>query len=409
MKSLLETINEFPLSVKILLTLSLARSVSFFALLPFLPIYLHEVLGFDIEQIGYLLGLCLLVGTISSVYGGYLADKINKVKLLIALDLGLLLLYLVLPPTQNTIVFLVLLVLLNTASATITVVGNALLSEQLPQEIRAKAYSLRYALQNIGAAIGPFLGAWAVRYVFNAPFWIAAAFTLLILLLLLFFRNVFTPVTPAAPADAERMKFAGTLAVLRGDQRLLLFTLGGIFSMAVYGPLLTYLSQYLIVVVTASVAYETVAYLSAANAVVVISLQYLFGSWIKEEKLLAWVSLGSAAFVVGLIGLSLSQELWIWVIAIIIFTIGEIIIVPAEYMFIDKIAPNHLRGIYFGMQNLVYMGVAIGPIVCGIALKHAMPGAMFYALISMTLVGLLFYYIGCRRTESGGINSVRVG
>lgn len=167
-------------------------------------------------------------------------------------------------------------------------------------------------------------------------------FTLLILLLLLFFRSAFTPVTAAAPADAERMKFAGTLAVLRGDQRLLLFTLGGIFSTAVYGPLLTYLSQYLIVVETASVAYETVAYLSAANAVVVISLQYLFGSWIKEEKLLAWVSLVSAAFVVGLIGLSLSQELWIWVFAIIIFTIGEIIIVPAEYMFIDKIAPNHL-------------------------------------------------------------------
>lgn len=409
MKSLLETIDKFPLSVKILLTLSLARSVSFFALLPFLPIYLHEVLGFDIEQIGYVLGLCLLVGTISSVYGGYLADKIDKVKLLIALDLGLLMLYLVLPSTQNTVVFLVLLVFLNTASATITVVGNALLSEQLPQEVRAKAYSLRYALQNIGAAIGPFLGAWAVRYVFNAPFWIAATFTLLILLLLLFSRSAFTPVTPTVPADIERMKFAGTLSVLRGDQRLLLFTLGGIFSMAVYGPLLTYLSQYLIVVETASVAYETVAYLSAANAVVVISLQYLFGSWIKEEKLLAWVSLGSAAFVVGLIGLSLSQELWIWVFAIIIFTIGEIIIVPAEYMFIDKIAPNHLRGIYFGMQNLVYMGVAIGPIVCGIALKYAMPGAMFYALICMTLIGLLFYYVGCRRAESGGRNSVRVG
>ncbi|MNG23403.1 hypothetical protein D3C84_1080020 [compost metagenome] len=61
------------------------------------------------------------------------------------------------------------------------------------------------------------------------------------------------------------------------------------------------------------------------------------------------------------------------------------------------------------MQNLVYMGVAIGPIVCGIALKHAMPGAMFYALISMTLIGLLFYYVGCRRAESGGENHVRVG
>jgi hypothetical protein len=37
-------------------------------------------------------------------------------------------------------------------------------------------------------------------------------------------------------------------------------------------------------------------------------------------------------------------------------------------MFIDLIAPEHLRGVYYGAQNLSNIGVALGPVIAGIAL-----------------------------------------
>lgn len=403
-------LNQYPLSVKVLLALALIRSVSYFALLPFLPIYLNSILGIDMAQVGYVLGLCLTVGTLTSVYGGYLADKMNKVRLMIAIDIGLIVLYLGLPSLNQGWMVIAVLVLLYAGSASLSVVGNALLSEQLPQEILARALSLRYTLQNIGAAIGPFLGAWMMHYYADAPFLVAAAFTVVNILLLLAFQRAFVCGSPLKKQSTEQIGFSETLTVLGKDQRLMFFTLGGIFSMIVYGPLLVYLAQYLVVVKSAEVAYETVAYVSAVNAAVVMSLQYIFGSWIKEERLLAWVSVGSAAFVLGLFGLSMSTELWWWMLAIIVFTLGEIIIVPAEFMFIDKIAPDNLRGSYFGVQNLVFIGVALGPVVCGFLLKYTAPTVMFYVLMMMAILGWLFYFTGDRRTgtQAGGQN-VRVG
>ena len=35
---------------------------------------------------------------------------------------------------------------------------------------------------------------------------------------------------------------------------------------------------------------------------------------------------------------------WLELLAMAVFTVGEIIVFPAEYMFIDRIAPDHLRG-----------------------------------------------------------------
>lgn len=51
----------------------------------------------------------------------------------------------------------------------------------------------------------------------------------------------------------------------------------------------------------------------------------------------------------------------------LVFTTGEIIVIPAEYMFIDLIAPEHLRGVYYGAQNLSNLGAALGPVMVGFA------------------------------------------
>lgn len=144
--------------------------------------------------------------------------------------------------------------------------------------------------------------------------------------------------------------------------------------------------------------YETIAWVSAANAVAVISLQYIVGTWIKEARLLLWITLGSGALVLGLLGLSISTALGIWIVAILIFTLGEIILAPAEFMLIDMIAPKNLRGSYFGAQNMVYLGVTIGPIVCGLLLNHTQPAIMFYVMIGITILGWFLYYLGFRHT-----------
>jgi MFS family permease len=408
LRNLIQLVRELPLAVKVLLLAAMAQAVSYFALLAYLPIYLHDSLGMNGAVVGYTLGLCVLGGTFASVYGGYLADRFVKVYYVIVLDVVLIALYLALTIVKAPAAVVVLLLLVNSVSSSFGVTGNALISELVESETRTKVFSLRYSLQNIGAAIGPFLGVVIARSHPTGPFVLSAGVVLAALVPLALFQRRFLTPGSAEARKKEPLDFGAVLKVMGADRRLLLFTLGGILSIVVYGPLLTIMSQYLVITEPRETAYQLVAYISAVNAIVVIALQYAIGNRLKHETLLRWLTWGIAAFAVGLFALSLSSRAVPMVLAVTVFTIGEVIVVPAEYMFVDAIAPINLRGSYFGAQNLIRIGIALGPILCGFLLAHFAPAVMFYALIAIVALSWWFYALGCRAAAKAPARSGQV-
>ncbi|MER6207750.1 MFS transporter [Streptomyces sp. NPDC001642] len=413
MKNFLTMVRGLPFAMKVLLASTAARSLSFFAILAYMPIYLYDTVGMSGATVGYVIGGSVLVGTMASVYGGYLADRVTKINLVILLDLAIILLYLSLTVIHDPFTVTAVLLLTNIASSSMGVAGSALLSDLVPPENRTKVFSLRYSLQNIGAAVGPFLGVAAVAVGSGGPFILSVTVIGASLLPLVFFRSRFVSTGKGAPAPAaaeeqgaeeqaeeETPTFRQVLRVMGADRRLTYFTIGGILSIVVYGPLLTFMSQYLVLVEDRDTAYRLVAYISAANAVAVIGAQYALGSRLKPDNLLKWLTVGIGAFVIGLFAMSLSTNAAIIVIAVVVFSLGEVIVVPAEFTFIDSIAPEKLRGSYFGAQNLIHVGIALGPILCGFLLEHFAPAAMFYVLIAVVVVSLWFYVIGCRATAA---------
>ncbi|GAA4760803.1 MFS transporter [Streptomyces sanyensis] len=408
MKNFLAMVRELPFAMKILLASSAARGLSFFAILAYMPIYLYDTVGMGGAAIGYVIGGSVLVGTLASVYGGYLADRVTKINLVIALDIAIMALYLSLTVVRDPFTVTAVLILANVASSSMGVAGNALISELVRPENRTKVFSLRYSLQNIGAAAGPFLGVAAVAAGAGGPFVLSVGVIGASLLPLVLFRRRFltTGTATAAPAAAagqepereEEPGFLDVLRRLRADRRLAYFTVGGILSIVVYGPLLTFMSQYLVLVEDRDTAYRLVAYVSAANAVVVIGAQYALGSRLRPDTLMKWLTVGTGAFVVGLLAMSLSTNAAVLVIAVVVFSIGEVIVVPAEFTFIDSIAPEKLRGSYFGAQNLIHVGIALGPVICGVLLQHFAPAVMFYVLIALVVASWWLYAAGCRAT-----------
>jgi hypothetical protein len=73
-------------------------------------------------------------------------------------------------------------------------------------------------------------------------------------------------------------------------------------------------------------------------------------------------------------------------------------------MFIDRIAPAHLRGMYYGAQNLSNLGGGLGPILCGFALATQSTHFMFYMLAAFIVAGGCFYLMGAsysKRYDTG--------
>lgn len=378
----------------LLLLLAFIRSVGFFVVLPYLPVYLQSVHQFTPSQVGYVLGACLSLGALFSVYGGYLCDRFDKVNLMFTVSVLLMAMYFVLPKTDIRIVALILLFGIDLAASVLSISNNVLLSEIVPEELKSRVYSLRYTVQNIGAAVGPVVGVWANSFLKDAPFYIAAFSTFFIPVLLFLFRKSLSVQVINKEEVSGHADFLAVASLMVRDRRLFFFVLAGFFCMGIYAPLLTYLSQYLVAAESPTYAYQQVAYLSMVNAVVVITLQYFVGSKVSEERLFRWISAGLAAFCAGLLLMSVSSGLAVWVIAIVVFTIGEIIIAPAEFLCVDMIAPPDKRGSYFGAQNLMVAGSAVGPVLCGVILQHLHPSHMFYALCGLAFISWCFYRLG---------------
>lgn len=393
-----------PRSVRMLLLCSLAITISRATALPFLAIYLAKRLQLDQQQVGWMLGASILLGTLCGLYGGHLVDRFDK-RRLVALAIGMAAASFVLTPLLGgALTVLLVLSASDGAFSLVDIALKALLAELLPPEQRAKAFSARYTLVNAGWALGPLLGALVAAYDPLWPFWLAA---LLAMVSLLGFGgwSLAFPSDSSATASAQAAPdFAATLRVLKNDRRLVWFTLGGLLSAIVYARFSTYLSQYLVVTATQQRAYEVVSALIVSNGLAVVALQYWLGKQIKQVHLMRWIVAGSLLFALGLLGFMHALSLAAWVLAMVVFTLGEITVVPAEYLFIDHIAPSHLRGSYYGAQNLANLGGALSPVLCGLLLSQAAPALMFYVLMALAVSGAGMYYLGyrCMRQMAAG-------
>jgi MFS family permease len=80
------------------------------------------------------------------------------------------------------------------------------------------------------------------------------------------------------------------------------------------------------------------------------------------------------------------------------------IIYPAEYLFIDTLAPEHLRGSYLGAQNLAAFGGAMSPVICGYLLISTPAPTMFYVLACLTGLGGALCFLAGRHSRLSHAN-----
>ncbi|UVL68082.1 MFS transporter [Pseudomonas sp. B21-031] len=391
---MLAALKRYPPAVRLLLTttftLTLARALT----LPYLVVYLADNFQLPVSQIGLLIGGALIIASLLSLYGGHLVDTVRNHTLVIASTVVFALAFIGAIASRSAALFFLCLVLINLALAVVDIAAKAGFCALLPVDERAEVFAIKYTLSNVGYAAGPLLGVAMLELDDHLPF-IASA--LLGLGMGLAYQRLGDR---SLQGDAPAQSAAGFAQVALGlarDRRLVYFTLGGVLSAVVFGQFTAYLSQYLVVTTTPSEAARLVGYLVTTNAITVIALQYLIGRRISRQRLMPWLLAGMGLFIAGLLGFSWASTVPMWCLAMLVFTLGEIIVIPAEYMFIDLIAPEHLRGVYYGAQNLSNLGAALGPVMVGFALGHWWPRAIFYLLVLSVILAGVFYWRGTRR------------
>lgn len=374
-----------------LLASSLLLTIGRGATLPFMTIYLNRQYHLSVDLIGYAMTIALVIGVVFSLGFGILADRFDKKRYMILAISAFAMGFIAIPLVHNVVLVVLLFALINCAYSVFATVLKAWFADNLSPLAKAKIFSLNYTMLNIGWTVGPPLGTLLVMQSINLPFWLAA----LCSALPLFFIQ--TWVTRSVALQEEENSVAWSPTVLLQDKALLWFTCSAFLASFVGGAFASCISQYVMVVADNDFAEKVVAVVLPVNAVVVVGLQYAVGRRLTPKNIRPLMTFGTFCFVLGLVGFIFSgSSLLIWGASAAVFTLGEVIYAPGEYMLIDNIAPPGMKASYFSAQSLGWLGAAVNPLASGVILTSLPAWTLFVALIIAIIIAWVFMLKGMR-------------
>ena len=387
-------------STAALLASSLLLTIGRGATLPFMTIYLTRQFALGVDQIGYAMTVALTIGVVFSLAFGILADKFDKKRYMLISIAAFISGFVAIPLVNNVVLVVLFFAVINCAYSVFATVLKAYFADTLESAAKARIFSLNYTFLNMGWTVGPPLGTWLVMYSINLPFWLAAicaAFPLMFIQLW---------VQRIAVTASQENASAWSPSVLLRDRALFWFTLSGLLASFVGGSFASCLSQYVLAVANSDFAEKVIAVILPVNAAVVVTLQYAIGRKLTANNIRPLMTVGTLFFLLGLVGFMLSgSSLIFWGISAAVFTIGEVIYAPGEYMLIDNIAPPGLKASYFSAQALGWLGAAFNPMVTGAILTTLPPWSLFAILMAAIVVAWMMILRGMRVSPREGLFS----
>ncbi|MCO8050615.1 MULTISPECIES: efflux MFS transporter YdeE [Proteus] len=364
-------------STTALLFSSLLLTIGRGATLPFMAIYLSREYQLPVDDIGIAMSIALTTGIFFSLGFGMLADKFEKKRYMLLSIITFIFGFAAIPIVHSTVLVVIFFSVINCSYLVFSTVLKAYFSETLSVSAKPKIFSLNYTFINMGWTVGPPIGTLLLMYGTQLPFWLAAISASVPLFMIQLFVQRSKTINVG-----EENSVKWDPKIMLKDRALSWFVLSTFFGTLTFGSFASCISQYILVVYDAKLAESVIAVVLPVNAAIVVSLQYIVGKHVTAERLRKLMTLGTLFFMMGLLGFMFAgNNLIFWALAIAVFTFGELIYAPGEYMMIDNIAPLGMKASYFSAQSLGWLGAALNPLASGFILTAFPPASLFAILM----------------------------
>lgn len=394
--------NQFHPIVWVLLGGTILARGSAFATLPFLAIYLSRNLDLHPVLIGITIGISPLSGVIGGFIGGHLSDRFGRKPVMIGSLFAMSLIYFGFTIAETPAWFIILNALNGLSGSFFEPSGQALIADLTEKSKRMRAFSLRYTAINIGASVGPLLGAYLAVVSAKSAFMLTGIMYFIYVLILAFMmkkHNLGNPVSEGA----AKVSIANSLKIIAKDKALLYLVLGSMIINFGYSQMESNVPQHLEGTLTNGVFVYSV--MLSINAVMVVLLQMPLSHFAERFRTMQVMMAGAVFLSAGLLTFGFVTGWYTGIFAILLVTIGEILIFPSSSYLVDKLATDELRGTYFGAAQFRKIGHFFGPIVGGFLLKEA-GGTVLFAVIAAAVLGSILFFIRGNRVVVKTVPSV---
>ena len=396
--------KQFPLLMWILLFGSFITRGSYYMVWPFLAVILYEKFALSATQVGLILSNAAVISVLVSFAGSVLSDRVGRHQLMYISGLLYIISFSILAQVDTITGYVVVITLCSIATALWRPLTSALIGDIISDsKTRELAMQSLYFVVNVGCAIGPLLGVWFGLTGEQSSFYITAgAFAFLLGLLYWGFNphkvntnskkvNVDKASDKAKPVSENRGQI---IAVLLQDRLLQCLIVANILCMFIYAQMDSSLIQYLTRAEVPNLL-ELISSMIFTNALVIISTQFILLKFMAGLTLIARIQIGLVMLMFSQIWLAVNplELFWGWIGAIIVMSLAEAILFPTMNVHIDRLAPDHLRGAYFGASSFYDFGFALAPLGGGIILDHLGGPWLFMIGAALCLVVIYMYAI----------------
>ncbi|HLF73897.1 MAG TPA: MFS transporter [Anaerolineales bacterium] len=370
--------NEFPGLFWIVVGTLFIDAIGSTLLFPFFALYITQKFNVGMTEAGILLGMSSLFGLIGSLVGGALTDRFGRRRLILfgLVFSGLSSLSFGLAGEIRILYFLVIFV--GLLSRVAGPAYDAMLADIVPEAQRQEAFGITRVAYNYAWILGTALGGFIAARSFLALFIIDAALSLLVALIL--YR--FLPETqPAAHSEARRHESllqtaAGYRFVLR-DLGYMAFTLAGMIVLIVYQQQYSSLPVYLWDV--HNIDSRSYGIMLSISGLEVVLFQIWVSRTIRRWPPFLMMALGSLFFTAGFAMIGFVRGFTFFALAVVIATIGEMILFPTNKALAVNFAPEDMRGRYMAVYDLGWtIPATIGPAAAGVILDNYNPNLLWY-------------------------------
>lgn len=355
---------------------------------PFFAIYITEKFQVGMTVVGSVFALYSISAFLGSAVSGALSDKFGRRSMIIFGLLASALSSLAIPFIADLTVFYFVTVVVGLLGSLGHPALQAMIADLLPEDKRAEGYGIHRVVFNLSTAIGPAIGGILAAISYPLLFYIDAV-TSVIMAGILFYK------LPETKPDLAEGEVEETLGESMGGYRrvfkdtiFMSFIAVSILMVLVYFQMNSTLSVYLRDV--HAISLQQFGGIISLNAAMVVVMQFWITRRLAGQQPMIMMAVGMALYAVGfgLYGfIGGSYVLAMAVVAMIIITIGEMIIAPFQQVVVAKLAPEQMRGRYMAVYGISWgVPTAFAPLLAGIIMDQYDPRWVWY---SVGIIGLV--------------------
>lgn len=396
LQNLRNTYNEFPSNFWTLMAASFIDRLGGALLFPFFALYITYRFNVSMVEVGFIFTIFAVTNVLGSFLGGAMTDRFGRRAMLIY---GLVISAgssLVMGFVADINVFYAVTVVVGLLSNLGGPAQQAMIADLLPAAKRTEGFGIWRVVANLAVTFGPAIGGFIASRSYLGLF-IIDAITSIIMAVIVF--RVIPETKPATPEGVEEDSLMQTMRgysqVLR-DAIYMSFISVTVLVVIVYVQMNTTMPVYLRDVQgIGTVGY---GYILSLNAAMVVLFQFWITRRLSGYAPLHIMALGAFLYAVGFGMYGINATVYFYALAMVVITIGEMVIVPVSQAVAVRFAPDHMRGRYLAIFGFSYsIPFAVGPLLAGLVMDNFDPRWVWWGGLLLGMVGALGYLLLNRR------------